>query len=257
MSDSNSGRNSEKNMTKPVRKAVYRRVLLKLSGEAMQGSQQYGIDTKVITSISGQIKDVLAEIPTEIAIVIGGGNIFRGIQAAAEGMDRSTADYMGMLATILNALALQDGLEKAGVVTRVMSAIEMKELAEPYIRRRAIRHLEKGRIVIFAGGTGNPYFSTDTASALRASEIGAEVILKGTKVDGVYNADPEKDKKARKFSRLGYLDVLKRGLRVMDNSAITLCMDNNLPIIVFNLNKYGNIRRVLSGEHVGTVIEGE
>ncbi|MBI5116967.1 UMP kinase [Candidatus Poribacteria bacterium] len=244
-------------MTKPVRKAVYRRVLLKLSGEAMQGSQQYGIDTKVITSISGQIKDVLAEIPTEIAIVIGGGNIFRGIQAAAEGMDRSTADYMGMLATILNALALQDGLEKAGVVTRVMSAIEMKELAEPYIRRRAIRHLEKGRIVIFAGGTGNPYFSTDTASALRASEIGAEVILKGTKVDGVYNADPEKDKKARKFSRLGYLDVLKRGLRVMDNSAITLCMDNNLPIIVFNLNKYGNIRRVLSGEHVGTVIEGE
>jgi uridylate kinase len=244
-------------MTKARKQAVYRRVLLKLSGEAMQGSQQYGIDTKVITSISGQLKDVLAEIPTEIAIVIGGGNIFRGVQAAAEGMDRSTADYMGMLATILNALALQDGLEKAGVVTRVMSAIEMKELAEPYIRRRAIRHLEKGRVVIFAGGTGNPYFSTDTASALRASEIGAEVILKGTKVDGVYNADPEKDKKARKFSQLGYLDVLKRGLRVMDNSAITLCMDNNLPIIVFNLNKYGNIRRVLLGEHVGTVIKGE
>jgi uridylate kinase len=244
-------------MTKATRKAVYRRVLLKLSGEAMQGSQQYGIDTKVIISISDQLKEVVAEIPTQIAIVIGGGNIFRGIQAAAQGMDRSTADYMGMLATILNALALQDGLEKAGVVTRVMSAIEMKELAEPYIRRRAIRHLEKGRVVIFAGGTGNPYFSTDTASALRASEIGAEVILKGTKVDGVYSADPARDKKARKFSKLGYLDVLKRGLKVMDNSAITLCMDNNLPIIVFNLNKYGNIRRVLLGEHVGTVIKGE
>ncbi|MBI4832322.1 MAG: UMP kinase [Candidatus Lindowbacteria bacterium] len=239
------------------KKAAYQRVLLKLSGEAMQGSQQYGIDTKVIKSVSEQLRDVVAEIPTQIAIVIGGGNIFRGIQAAAEGMDRSTADYMGMLATILNALALQDGLEKAGVVTRVMSAIEMKELAEPYIRRRAIRHLEKGRVVIFAGGTGNPYFSTDTASALRASEVGAEVILKGTKVDGVYSADPAKDKKARKFSRLGYLDVLKLGLRVMDNSAITLCMDNNLPIIVFNLNKYGNIRRVLLGERVGTVIKGE
>lgn len=244
-------------MTKARKKAVYRRVLLKLSGEAMQGSQQYGIDTKVITSVAGQIKEVVAEIPTQIAIVIGGGNIFRGIQAAAQGMDRSTADYMGMLATILNALALQDGLEKAGVVTRAMSAIEMKELAEPYIRRRAIRHLEKGRVVIFAGGTGNPYFSTDTASALRASEIGAEVILKGTKVDGVYNADPTRNKKARKFSQLGYLEVLKRGLKVMDNSAITLCMDNNLPIIVFNLNKYGNIRRVLLGEHVGTVIKGE
>ncbi|RJP69154.1 MAG: UMP kinase [Candidatus Abyssobacteria bacterium SURF_17] len=244
-------------MTKAGKKPVYKRVLLKLSGEAMQGSQQYGIDTAVIASVSKQIKAVLTEFPMEMAIVIGGGNIFRGIQAAAQGMDRSTADYMGMLATVLNGLALQDGLEKAGIVTRVMSAIEMKELAEPYIRRRAIRHLEKGRIVIFAGGTGNPYFSTDTASALRAIEIGAEVILKGTKVDGVYNADPVSNARARKFSRLTYIEVLKRGLKVMDSSAITLCMDNNLPIIVFNLNEYGNIRRVILGENVGTVIEGE
>jgi uridylate kinase len=232
-------------------------VLLKLSGEAMQGSLPYGIDTRVITSISQQIKNVFSELSVELAIVIGGGNIFRGIQAAAQGMDRSTADYMGMLATILNALALQDGLEKAGIVTRVMSAIEMKELAEPYIRRRAIRHLEKGRIVIFAGGTGNPYFSTDTASALRAMEIGAEVIMKGTKVDGVYSSDPTSNKRARKFAQLTYIEVLKRGLKVMDSSAITLCMDNNLPIIVFNLNQYGNIRRVLLGENVGTIIKGE
>ena len=223
----------------------------------MQGKREYGIDTAVITSISRQIRDVLGEMPMEIAIVIGGGNIFRGIQAAAQGMDRSTADYMGMLATVLNALALQDGLDKAGVSSRVMSAIELKELAEPYIRRRAIRHLEKGRVVIFAGGTGNPYFSTDTASALRASEIGAEVILKGTKVDGVYSSDPVSNRRARKYRELTYMEVLKRGLKVMDNSAITLCMDNNLPIIVFNLGKYGNIRKVLSGEKVGTVIRGE
>lgn len=223
----------------------------------MQGTLPYGIDTKVIASMSQQIKDVISEIPIELAIVIGGGNIFRGIQAAAQGMDRSTADYMGMLATLLNALALQDGLEKAGIVTRVMSAIEMKELAEPYIRRRAIRHLEKGRVVIFAGGTGNPYFSTDTASALRAMEIGAEVILKGTKVDGVYSSDPTANKRARRFTKLAYIEVLKRGLKVMDSSAITLCMDNGLPIIVFNLNQYGNIRRVLLGEDVGTIIKGE
>ena len=244
-------------MAKAQKKAMYRRALLKLSGEAMQGAQPYGIDTNVIGSISQQIKDVLAEFPIEVAIVIGGGNIFRGIQAAAQGMDRSTADYMGMLATILNGLALQDGLEKAGIQTRVMSALELKELAEPYIRRRAMRHLEKGRIVIFVGGTGNPYFSTDTASALRAIEIGADVILKATKVDGVYSSDPISNKRARKFSRLSYMEVLKRGLKVMDSSAITLCMDNNLPIIVFNLNKPGNIRRVLMGESVGTVIKEE
>jgi uridylate kinase len=244
-------------MKKSSKKGPYRRVLLKLSGEAMQGTLPYGIDTKVISSISQQVKTVISELPIELAIVIGGGNIFRGIQAAAQGMDRATADYMGMLATLLNALALQDGLEKAGIVTRVMSAIEMKELAEPYIRRRAIRHLEKGRVVIFAGGTGNPYFSTDTASALRAMEIGAEVILKGTKVDGVYSSDPKSNKRARKFTKLAYIEVLKRGLKVMDSSAITLCMDNNLPIIVFNLNEYGNIRRVLLGEAVGTVIKGE
>jgi len=241
----------------PSGKAAYHRVLLKLSGEAMQGTLPYGIDTKVIASMAQQVKDVLAELPVELAIVIGGGNIFRGLQAAAQGMDRSTADYMGMLATLLNALALQDGLEKAAIKTRVMSAIEMKELAEPYIRRRAIRHLEKGRVVIFAGGTGNPYFSTDTAAALRAMEIGAEVILKGTKVDGVYSSDPKSNKRARKFATLTYIDVLKRGLKVMDSSAITLCMDNDLPIIVFNLNEYGNIRRVLLGEAVGTVIKGE
>lgn len=257
MSASSSEKKFKGIMAKSREKALYKRVLLKLSGEAMQGEQAYGIDPKVIASVSEQIRDVVTEFHTELAIVIGGGNIFRGIQAAAQGMDRSSADYMGMLATVLNALALQDGLEKAGIFTRVMSAIEMKELAEPYIRRRAIRHLEKGRVVIFAGGTGNPYFSTDTASALRAMEVGAEVILKGTKVDGVYTADPVSNKRVRKFSRLTYFEVLKRGLKVMDSSAITLCMDNDLPIIVFNLSKYGNIRRVLLGENVGTVIRGE
>ncbi len=244
-------------MARAHKKTAYKRVLLKLSGEAMQGNLDYGIDTKVIAVVAQQIKEVLTELPVEMGIVIGGGNIFRGIQAAAQGMDRSTADYMGMLATVLNALALQDGLEKAGVVTRVVSAIEMKELAEPYIRRRAIRHLEKGRVVIFAAGTGNPYFSTDTAAALRGIEIGADVILKGTKVDGAYSADPISSKRARKFSQLSYMEVLKRGLKVMDSSAITLCMDNNLPIIIFNLTKYGNIRRVLQGENVGTLIRGE
>jgi uridylate kinase len=240
-----------------VKKASYKRVLLKLSGESIQGDQEYGIDPKAVAAVAKQIKGTLDEFPLELAIVIGGGNIFRGIKAAAEGIDRSTADYMGMLGTVLNALALQDGLEKAGIVTRVVSALGIQELVEPYIRRRAIRHLEKGRIVIFAAGTGNPHFTTDTAAALRAVEIGAEVILKATKVDGVYSADPVKDKSARKFSKLSYLDVLKRGLTVMDNSAITLCMDNDLPIIVFNFNKRGNIRKAMLGEKVGTVIKGE
>ncbi len=240
-----------------ARKAAYKRVLLKLSGESLQGDQDYGIDPKAVASVARQIKSTLNEAPLEIAVVIGGGNIFRGIKAAAEGIDRSTADYMGMLATVLNALALQDGLEKAGIVTRVVSALEIREVAEPYIRRRAIRHLEKGRVVIFAAGTGNPHFTTDTAAALRAIEIGAEVIFKATKVDGVYSADPLKDKKARKFDTLDYLDVLKLRLKVMDNSAITLCMDNDLPIIVFNFNKRGSIRKALFGEKVGTVIKGE
>jgi len=244
-------------MPKTRKKAAYKRVLLKLSGEAIQGEQDFGIDPAAVTLVAKQVKAALDEAPLEIAIVIGGGNIFRGIKAAAEGIDRSTADYMGMLATVLNARALQDGLEKAGAVTRVVSAIEIKELAEPYIRRRAIRHLEKGRVVIFAAGTGNPHFTTDTAAALRAVEIGADVIFKATKVDGVYSADPMKDKRARKFSKLDYLEVLKLRLKVMDNSAITLCMDNNLPIVVFNFNKRGNIRKALFGENVGTVIKGE
>lgn len=244
-------------MAKAPKKAAYKRVLLKLSGEAIQGDQDYGIDPKAVSSVAGQIKNVLSDLPLELAIVIGGGNIFRGIKAAAEGIDRSTADYMGMLATVLNALALQDGFEKAGIATRVVSAIEIRELAEPYIRRRAIRHLEKGRVVIFAAGTGNPHFTTDTAAALRAIEIGAEVILKATKVDGVYDSDPEKNKKARKFSSLDYLEVLKLRLKVMDNSAITLCMDNDLPIVVFNFNKRGAIRKALFGEKIGTVIKGE
>jgi uridylate kinase len=244
-------------MAKSRKKAAYKRVLLKLSGESIQGDQEYGIDPKAVTAVSRQIAETLEDLSLELAIVIGGGNIFRGIHASALGMDRSTADYMGMLATVLNALALQDGLEKAGIVTRTVSAIEIRELAEPYVRRRAIRHLEKGRVVIFAAGTGNPHFTTDTAAALRAVEIGAEAILKATKVDGVYSADPMTDKRARKFSRLTYIDVLKRGLKVMDGAAITLCMDNNLPIIVFNFNKRGAIRKALTGESVGTVIKGE
>ena len=244
-------------MKKKKKKAAYKRVLLKLSGESIQGEQDFGIDPAAVATVSNQITGALKEAPLEIAIVIGGGNIFRGIRAAAEGIDRSTADYMGMLATVLNALALQDGLEKAGVVTRVVSAIEIKELAEPYIRRRAIRHLEKGRIVIFAGGTGNPHFTTDTAAALRAVEIGAEVIFKATKVDGVFSDDPMTNKRARKFSKLDYLEVLRLRLKVMDNSAITLCMDNNLPIVVFNFNKRGNIRKALFGEKVGTIIKGD
>jgi len=217
------------------------------------GDKGYGIDPIVIDSVAGEIKEV-HEMGVEIAVVIGGGNIFRGLAATAIGMERASADYMGMLATVLNALALQDALDKKGVVTRVQSAIEMRALAEPYIRRRAIRHLEKKRVVIFAAGTGNPYFSTDTAAALRAIEIGAEVILKGTKVDGVYDADPMTHKSAVKFESLSYLEVLQRGLKVMDATAISLCKDNNLPIIVFNLREKGNVKRVVMGEGIGTLI---
>lgn len=231
----------------------FSRVILKVSGEALMGEKGYGIDSTVIDSIAGEIKDV-HEMGVEIAVVIGGGNIFRGLAATAIGMERASADYMGMLATVLNALALQDSLEKKGVVTRVQSAIEMRALAEPYIRRRAIRHLEKKRVIIFAAGTGNPYFSTDTAAALRAMEIGAEVILKGTKVDGVYDSDPVINKGAKKFDSLNHLEVLQKGLKVMDATAISLCKDNNLPIIVFNLREKGNVKRVVLGEDIGTLI---
>jgi uridylate kinase len=233
----------------------YKRILLKLSGEALIGSQGYGIDHAVLDEITSEVKEV-CELGVETAIVIGGGNIFRGLSGAAKGMERASADYMGMLATVLNALALQNILENKGVVTRVQSAIEMRELAETYIRRRAVRHLEKGRVVIFAAGTGNPYFTTDTAAALRAMEIGAEVIMKATKVDGVFSADPMKDKTAVKFDSLTYLDVLKKDLRVMDSTAISLCMDNSLPIIVFNLNVPGNIKRIVLGETIGTLVTG-
>ncbi len=233
----------------------YKRILLKLSGEALMGTQGHGIDLTVIDKIASEIKEVAGN-GIEIAIVIGGGNIFRGLSAAAKGMERASADYMGMLATVLNALALQNILENKGVATRVQSAIEMRELAETYIRRRAVRHLEKKRVVIFAAGTGNPYFTTDTAAALRAMEIGAEVIMKATKVDGVYSADPVKDPSAVKYDRLSYLDVLQKDLKVMDATAISLCMDNNLPIIVFNLNVPGNIKKIVAGEPLGTLVTG-
>lgn len=232
-------------------KPVFKRVLLKLSGEALQGNLGYGVDPKVASSIASQVKEIHG-MGIEVAIVIGGGNIFRGLKASGAGMDRATADYVGMLATIMNSMVLQDALEKKDVQTRVLSAIEVKELAEPYLRRRAMRHLEKKRVVIFAAGTGNPYFTTDTAAALRAIEIGADVILKATKVDGVYTSDPMKDKKAKKFEKLAYIDVLNKRLQVMDATAITLCMDNNLPIIVFNMTQYGNIRRVMVGDKIGT-----
>ncbi len=233
----------------------YKRILLKLSGEALMGAQGYGIDHAVLDTITSEVKEI-CNLGVEVAIVIGGGNIFRGLSGAAKGMERASADYMGMLATVLNALALQNVLENKGVVTRVQSAIEMRELAETYIRRRAVRHLEKGRVVIFAAGTGNPYFTTDTAAALRAMEIGAEVIMKATKVDGVYSADPMKDKTATKFDSLTYLDVLRKDLRVMDATAISLCMDNSLPIIVFNLNVPGNIKKIVLGATVGTLVTG-
>lgn len=236
-----------------VRNKGYKRVLFKVSGEALMGEKGYGIDPVVIDSIAEEIKEA-HESGVELAVVIGGGNIFRGLAATAIGMERASADYMGMLATVLNSLAMQDALEKKGIVTRVQSAIEMRALAEPYIRRRAMRHLEKKRVVIFAAGTGNPYFSTDTAAALRAMEIGAEVILKGTKVDGVYDADPVTNKDAVRFETLTHLDVLKLGLKVMDATAISLCKDNNLSIIVFNLRDKGNVTRVIKGEEIGTLI---
>jgi len=237
-------------------KKTYKRVLLKLSGEALMGEQSYGIDPEVANSIAREVLEV-SDTGVELALVIGGGNIFRGIAGTATGMERASADYMGMLATVLNALAVQNSLERLGADTRVLSAIEMKELAEPYIRRRAIRHLERGRIVIFAAGTGNPYFTTDTAAALRAMEVGAEVIIKATKVDGVYSSDPVKDPNAKKYEELNYLDVLQQGLKVMDATAVSLCMDNNLPIIVFSLLKRGNVMKVISGEKVGTIVRGE
>ncbi len=233
---------------------IYKRILLKLSGEALQGKLGYGVDPNVAGAIAQEIKEV-HELGVQTACVVGAGNIFRGLQASQAGMDRATADYIGMLATIINSMVLQDALEKRGVPTRVQSAIEIHELAEPYIRRRAIRHLEKGRVVVFGGGTGNPYFTTDTAAALRAVEIGADVILKATKVDGVYDRDPVKDKRAKKFEKLSYMDVLKRRLQVMDSTATSLCMDNQLPIMVFNLTQRGNIRRVVMGEKIGTRVE--
>jgi uridylate kinase len=234
----------------------FSRVLLKLSGESLAGDQGYGIDPKTINAIAKEISEVVAQ-GVQLALVIGGGNIFRGLAASSKGMDRASADYMGMLATVINSLAMQDALEKQGISTRVQSAIAMAEVAEPYIRRRAMRHLEKGRVVIFGAGTGNPYFTTDTAASLRAMEINAQVILKGTKVDGVYSADPKKDPDAIKLPELTYIDVLKKGLQVMDATAISLCMDNKLPIIVFDLTVEGNIKKVIGGEAIGTIVQGE
>ena len=233
----------------------YRRILLKLSGEALLGSRQYGVDPEFCAFIAGQVADVHA-LGVEVGVVVGGGNIFRGLAAAARGMDRATGDYIGMLATVMNGLALQDALERAGVPTRVMSAIAMNEVAEPYIRRRAVRHLEKGRVVILAAGTGNPYFTTDTAAALRAVEIHAEVLMKATKVDGVYDADPVSNPGARRYDRLTYVDLLRDRLQVMDSTAVSLCMENDLPIIVFDLDRPENIRRVAAGEAIGTLISG-
>jgi uridylate kinase len=239
----------------PARKApAYRRILLKLSGEALLGEKSFGIDRAFTDYLAHEIKQVHT-LGVQVSAVVGGGNIFRGVSETAQGMDRVSADYMGMLATVINGVALQDALERAGMMTRVMSAIEMREVAEPFIRRRAIRHLEKERVVIFAGGTGNPYFSTDTAAALRAMEIKAEIILKGTKVDGIYDADPMKDPGARKFDHLTYFDVLQKGLKVMDTTAISLCMENSLPIIVYNLKQKGGLKKILTGGKVGTMVK--
>ena len=232
---------------------IFKRVLLKLSGEALAANQGFGIDTDRIHEIAAELADVHS-LDVQIAIVVGGGNFFRGVAEQARDMDRVSADHMGMLATVINALALQDALEKHGVYTRVMSAIEMNQVAEPFIRRRALRHLEKGRLVVFAAGTGNPYFSTDTAASLRAMEVKADVILKATKVDGIYDADPVLVKDAKMFDQISYMDVLKKGLQVMDSTAISLCKDNNLPIIIFNLNRRGNIKRVLTGEKIGSLV---
>jgi uridylate kinase len=234
-------------------KPVYTRILLKLSGESLLGGHSYGIDLERALSIAQEIKDV-RDMGVQVAIMIGGGNIFRGIRGAEAGMDRAAADQMGLLATVINGIALQEALEKVGIVCRHVSAMEIKALAEPFIRRRVIRHLEKDRVVVFSAGIGSPYFTTDTAAALRALEIRAEVILKATKVDGVYSADPMLDKKAKKFASIRYLDVIKKGLKVMDSTAISLCKDNHVPIVVFNLNKHGNIRRAVLGEKVGTIV---
>ncbi|GIO06129.1 UMP kinase [Brevibacillus reuszeri] len=236
---------------------AYKRVVLKLSGEALAGDLGYGIDPKVISSVANQIKEIV-ELGVQVAVVVGGGNIWRGLSGSSKGMDRATADYMGMLATIMNSLAMQDGLEKVNVPTRVQTSIEMRQVAEPYIRRRAIRHLEKMRVVIFAAGTGNPYFSTDTTAALRAAEIEAEVILMAkNKVDGVYSADPSLDPTAEKYDQLTFLEVLNKGLGVMDSTASSLCMDNSIPLIVFNISEEGNIRRAVMGDKIGTLVKGE
>jgi uridylate kinase len=241
-------------MSAAKRSPVYRRILLKLSGEALLGEKTFGIDRKFTDYLAGEIKQA-HDMGVQVSAVVGGGNIFRGVSDNAQGMDRVSADHMGMLATVINGVALQDAIERAGVYTRVMSAIEMREVAEPFIRRRAIRHLEKGRVVIFAGGTGNPYFSTDTAAALRAMEIKAEIILKGTKVDGIYDSDPMDNPKAKKFERVSYFEVLQRGIKVMDTTAISLCMENRLPIIVYNLKRKGGLKQILIGGKVGTMVE--
>ncbi len=232
----------------------YRRILLKLSGESLMGDQSYGIDPNMLQHYAGEIKE-LVELGAELAIVIGGGNIFRGLQAEDSGIERSSGDYMGMLATCINGMALQSALENVGVYTRLVSAIEMRQIAEPYIRRRAIRHLEKGRVVIFSAGTGSPYFSTDTAAALRANEINANVIFKGTRVDGIYTSDPEKDPAATRFDKISFANVISNGLNVMDMTAFTLCQENQLPIIVFNINDKGSLKKVASGENIGTLVQ--
>ena len=249
--DTTSSEDSERPPLAPGVK--YRRILLKLSGEALMGEQGFGIEAATLSQIADELIDIHG-LGVELGVVIGGGNIFRGLAASSRGMDRASADYMGMLATVINSLALQDALETRGLRTRVMTALEMERLAEPYIRRRAIRHLEKGRLVIFAAGTGNPYFTTDTAASLRAMEIGAQIVMKATRVDGVYDKDPNKHKDARLYRRLSYLDVLNRSLAVMDSTAISLCRDNNLPILVFNMTNPGNIRRVVLGEPLGTLV---
>jgi uridylate kinase len=240
--------------TQPLPEPRYQRVLLKLSGEALMGSQPFGIDPQVVTRMASEVREV-HELGVQMGIVIGGGNIFRGLAASERGFDRVSADHMGMLATVINALAVQDALENMEVHTRVLSAIEMRQVAEPYIKRRAMRHLEKGRVVIFGAGTGNPYFSTDTTAALRAMEIKADIIMKATKVDGIYDADPVKVPDAERFRRISYIDVLTRGLKVMDTTAISMCMDNQMPIVVFNILEPGNIKRVILGEDIGSIVE--
>ncbi len=246
---------ADKKDRKPAAKSPqYKRILLKISGEALAGNREFGLDAAMLDYIAEELKSIL-DLKVELALVVGGGNIFRGIQGSKAGMDRATGDYMGMLATTINALALQDALERHEIITRVQSAIRMEQVVEPYIRRRAVRHLQKGRVVIFASGTGNPYFSTDTAAALRAMETEAEVLVKATKVDGIYDSDPKKNKNAKKFKKLTYIDVLNKKLEVMDSTAISLCMDNNLPIVVLNLGEKGALKRLVSGESVGTYVE--